>query len=134
VLPAGGARQQYRIVDAVLASESSRFYRWRDPRLIPPRVLPPQSLVVALTPLLDWRVIRALLDLRGRGFDLAVIEVDPVGLAAESRSRYGDDAWRAWLLARDATRARFLRAGCRVARWDREAPLTAVVEELAWTR
>jgi uncharacterized protein (DUF58 family) len=134
VLPSGGARQQYRIVDAVLASESSHFYRWRDPRLIPRRVLPPQSLVVALTPLLDWRVIRALLDLRGRGFDLAVIEVDPVALAAESRSRYGDDAWRAWLLARDATRARFRRAGCRVARWDREAPLTAVVEELAWTR
>ena len=51
VPPSGGARQQYRIVDAVLASESSRFYRPRDPRLIPRRILPPQSLVVALTPL-----------------------------------------------------------------------------------
>ena len=104
VLPSGGARQQYRIVDAVLASESSRFYRWRDPRFIPRRVLPPQSLVVALTPLLDWRVIRALLDLRGRGFDLAVIEVDPVALAAEARSRYGDDAWRVgcWRVTRRA--------------------------------
>ena len=59
-------------------------------------------------------MIRALLDLRRRGFDLAVIEVDPVALAAASRARYGDDAWRMWLLARDATRARFRRAGCRV--------------------
>jgi uncharacterized protein (DUF58 family) len=134
VLPSGGTRQQYRIVEATLASESARFYRWHDPRLIPRRVLPPQSLVVALTPLLDWRVIRALLNLRGRGFDLAVIEVDPVPFADEDRARYGDDAWRAWLLARDATRTRFRRAGCRIARWDREAPLTAVVEELAWTR
>jgi uncharacterized protein (DUF58 family) len=134
VLPSGSARQQYRIVDAVLATESSSFYRWHDPRLIPRRVLPPQSLVVALTPLLDWRVIRALLDLRGRGFDLSVIEVDPVSLAGGARARYGDDAWRAWLLARDATRARFRRAGCSLVCWDREAPLTAVVEELAWAR
>src|SRR5262249_36979853 len=67
VLPSTGARQQYRIVDAVLSSESARFHRWRDQGFIPRRVLPPQSLIVALTPLLDWRVNRALLDLRARG-------------------------------------------------------------------
>jgi uncharacterized protein (DUF58 family) len=134
VLPSGGAQQHYRIVEAVLASESARFYRWRDPRLIPNRILPPQSLLVALTPLLDWRVIRALLNLRARGYDLALIEVDPLELADAERARHGEEAWRVWLLQRELTRSRFRRAGCRVARWDAKAPLAATFEELAWTR
>ena len=40
--------------------------------------MPPKALVVALTPLLDDRVVRALLDLRGRGFDLVVLEISPL--------------------------------------------------------
>src|SRR5262249_58885848 len=94
VLPSTGARQHYRIVDAVLSSESARLFRWRDPRLIPRRVLPPQSLIVGLTPLLDWRVIRALLNLRARGFDLALIEVDPRRFADHARTMYGDETPR----------------------------------------
>ncbi len=128
VLPSGGARQQYRIVDAVLASESSRFYRWRDPRLIPRRVLPPQSLVVALTPLLDWRVIRALLDLRGRGFDLAVIEVSPIGFTEPGESESDKLAHRLWVLRRSEIRARYERLGVAVASWSDDAPLDAVLE------
>jgi uncharacterized protein (DUF58 family) len=134
VLPSAGARQHYRIIDAVLSSESSRLLRWRDLRLIPYRVLPPQSLIVALTPLLDWRVNRALLDLRARGYDLALIEVDPLRFAEHARTTYGEQAWRVWLLERELLRSRFQRAGVPVSRWDREAPLAAAVEELASTR
>jgi uncharacterized protein (DUF58 family) len=134
VLPSTGARQQYRIVDAVLSSESARLYHWRDPRLIPPRVLPPQSLIVALTPLLDWRVNRALLNLRARGFELALIEIDPLPFAEHARAVYGDEAWRVWLLERELIRNRFLRAGVLVARWNAGAPLAAVVEELTSKR
>jgi uncharacterized protein (DUF58 family) len=134
VLPSAGARQHYRIIDAVLSSESARSFRWRDPSLIPRRVLPPQSLVIALTPLLDWRVNRALLDLRARGYDLALIEVDPLRFAERARATYGEQAWRVWLLERELIRARFLRAGVPVRRWDGEAPLAAAVEELASTR
>lgn len=134
VLPSGGARQQYRIVDAVLGSESSTFYRWRDPRLIPQRILPAQSLLVALTPLLDWRVIRALLDLRGRGYDVAVIEVDPVRFVRRESGNVSEDARRLWLLEREFVRSRFRQAGCPVTRWDGEAALAGAVEELAWAR
>lgn len=134
VLPSTGARQHYRIVDALLSSESARLYRWRDPRLIPRRVLPPQSLIVALTPLLDWRVNRALLNLRARGFDLALIEVDPVPFVEHARAAYGDEAWRVWLLQRELIRSRFLRAGVPVGRWNAGAPLAPVVEELASKR
>ncbi len=134
VLPSTGARQHYRIVEAVLASESARLFRWRDPRLIPRRVLPPQSLIVGLTPLLDWRVIRALLNLRARGFDLALIEVDPRRFREHARTMYGDQTWRVWLLQRDVIRNRFLRAGVPVSRWDPAEPLAAVVEGLTSRR
>ena len=36
--------------------------------------------MLALTPLLDERSEAALLDLRGRGFDLVVIEISPLSL------------------------------------------------------
>jgi uncharacterized protein (DUF58 family) len=134
VLPSTGARQQYRIVDAVLSSETARLYRWRDPRLIPRRVLPPQSLVVALTPLLDRQVNRALLDLRARGFELALIEVDPLPFAEHARATYGDEVWRVWLLERELIRNRFLRAGVLVGRWSPGTPLAPVVEELTSRR
>jgi uncharacterized protein (DUF58 family) len=134
VLPSAGTRQHYRIIDAVLSSESSRLLRWRDLRLIPYRVLPPQSLIVAVTPLLDWRVNRALLDLRARGFDLALIEVDPVRFAERARATYGEQAWRLWLLERELLRHTFQRAGVPVSRWDGVAALAASVEELASAR
>ena len=134
VLPSAGARQHYRIIDAVLSSESARLFRWRDPSLIPRRVLPPQSLIVALTPLLDWRVNRALLNLRARGYDLALIEVDPLRFAEHARASHGEQAWRVWLLERELIRSRFLRAGVPVSRWNGDGPLAAAVEELASTR
>jgi len=133
VLPSAGARQHYRIIDAVLSSESARLFRWRDPSLIPRRVLPPQSLIVALTPLLDWRVNRALLDLRARGYDVALIEVDPLRFAERERASHGEQAWRVWLLERELIRSRFLRAGVPVSRWNGDEPLAAAVEELAST-
>ena len=50
--------------------------------------------MLAVSPLLDERATDALLDLRGRGFDLAVIEVSPVEYVAAGpepadRSRTG---------------------------------------------
>lgn len=134
VSPSSGPRQHYQIVDAVLSSESARLFRWRDPRLIPRRVLPPQSLIVGLTPLLDWRVNRALLNLRARGYDLALIEVDPRRFAQDARASYSEEAWRIWLLDRGVIRNQFLRAGVPVSRWDTETPLAGVVEELASKR
>ena len=55
--PAMGVRQQYRIVDALIETELARSYLSTSVDVIPRRVLPPQSLVIALTPLLDQRTI-----------------------------------------------------------------------------
>ena len=85
--PAMGMRQQYRIVDALIETELARSYFSTTVEVIPRRVLPPQALVIALTPLLDQRTITALLDLRARGFDLAVVDVSPIPYVAE-RARH----------------------------------------------
>ena len=77
LVPGMGAAQRYRIVDSLLETEIVFNYAWKDVSVIPSRTLPPQALVLAVTPLLDERSVAALLDLRARGYDLAVVEVSP---------------------------------------------------------
>lgn len=130
LLPATGPSQLYRIVDAVLNTEVVLNYAWKDVEVIPRRVLPPQALVVALTPLLDERATEALLDLRARGFDLAIIEISPVPFVEPGRGKTAEVAWRLWTLRREAARARFERTGVPVASWEEHVPLAAALEEV----
>ena len=129
LLPATGPRQLYRIVDAMLDTQIILSYAWQDLVVIPRRTLPPQALVVALTPLLDDRAATALLDLRARGFDLSVIEISPLALVRK-QGEIGDIAHRLWRLRRDAVRGRFERAGVPVAVWDDDSSLTVAMEEV----
>ncbi len=126
--PGMGATQKYRIVDALLESEIVFNYAWKDVSVIPARVLPPQALIVAVTPLLDDRAVEALADLRARRYDLAIIEVSPVGFAEPGESESDRLAHRLWVLRRDEIRARYERLGVAVASWSDDAPLDAVLE------
>jgi uncharacterized protein (DUF58 family) len=130
LLPGTGLLQLYRIVDSVLDTDVVLNYAWKDLEVIPRRTLPPQALVLALTPLLDDRATDALLDLRARGFDLALIEISPMPFTAPGRGKTGELAWRLWTLRRDAQRMRFERAGVPVATWDEHVPLAAAIEEV----
>ena len=130
LLPGTGLVQLYRIVDSVLDTDVVLNYAWKDLEVIPRRTLPPQALVLALTPLLDDRAADALLDLRGRGFDLALIEISPLPFAAPGRGKTAELAWRLWTLRRAAQRIRFERAGVPVATWDEQMPLSAALEEV----
>ena len=87
--------------------------------MIPRRTLPPNALVIALSPLLDQRSVGALLDLRARGYDLAVIDVSPVPFIARPQSGLDAVAYDIWALRRDALRHRLQRAGVAVAEWQR---------------
>jgi uncharacterized protein (DUF58 family) len=104
-----GARQLYRILDALFSSQVRPSFRWKGVTQVPRRLLPARALVIALTPLLDERGIAALLDLRARGYDLVVLEIAP---ATEGDSV----AMRLWRLHRDALRSRFEALGIPVAR------------------
>jgi len=126
--PGMGIAQRYRIVDALLESEIVFNYAWKDVSIIPARTLPAQALVLAVTPLLDDRAVEALVDLRARGYDLAIVEVSPVPFAAPAENEVDALAYRLWLLRRRELRSRYERLGVAVASWSDDASLDAVLE------
>ena len=125
-----GIVQLYRVLDSLLDAEIFLSYAWKDIDVLPVRTLPPRALVLALTPLLDDRSVRALIDLRARGFDLAVVEISPVPFAEPGKDELDRLAYRLWLLRREALRASYLRVGVPVVEWREGEPLQAALEEV----
>ncbi|HEY3764288.1 MAG TPA: DUF58 domain-containing protein [Gaiellales bacterium] len=132
--PGGGLRQQYQIVEALLQTDIVFSYAWKEASVIPRRTLPPNSLVIALTPLLDARGIQVLFDLRARGYDLAILEISPAVFVAPPRTDAQAVARRLWLLERELLRLRYRRLGVPVAEWRRSAPLQPILEEVTRSR
>ena len=125
-----GLVQLYRVLDSLLDAEIFLSYAWKNIDILPVRTLPPHALVIALSPLLDERSMRALVDLRARGFDLAVVDISPVPFVEPGRGPLDDLAYRLWLLRRDALRSSYLRLGVPVVEWRKETPLQAALEEV----
>ena len=130
LLPGSGLIQLYRIVDSLLDTEIILSYAWKGVDVIPPRTLPPKALIFAVTPLLDERAVTTLIDLRARGFDLAVLEVSPVAFASAATGEQEELAHRLWRLKRDALRARYQRFGVPVVEWQEGEPLEGALAEV----
>jgi uncharacterized protein (DUF58 family) len=132
VRPGSGRRQFERLADALLDAAVVFTYVTRDVDLIPPRILPPQALVLALSPLLDARFVRAATDLAARGFDLVVIAVSPVpaALSAVAPGRAVEVAARLWALERRAAVNDLRRRGLPVVEWDGVEPLDVALAPL----
>lgn len=129
--PATGIVQRYRIVDALLDAEIMLSYAWKDIDVVPRRTLPPQALVVALSPLLDERALAALADLRRRGFDVAVVEISPVPFAPHAGDEGDPLVERLWHLRRAARRTAFHSLGMPVVEWREDEALQGAIEEVA---
>jgi uncharacterized protein (DUF58 family) len=127
--PGMGTIQRYRLIETMLETGVEPTYVWRDVNLLPARILPPKAVVVGLTSLVDQRFVTALEDLRGRRFDVAVVEVDPVPLLHPGRSETDRIAYRLWLLEREVLRARLSALGIGVATWG-DSDLDTVLEEV----
>ena len=112
-----GVTQRYRLIETLIETGVEPTYTWRDVSVIPTRILPPASLVLGLTPLVDQRYIAALEDLRARRFDVAVVEVDPVRLVHPGPSATDSLAYRLWLLEREVVRARLVALGIGIGTW-----------------
>jgi uncharacterized protein (DUF58 family) len=125
VKPGSGRAHLQRLLDTLLDASVVFTYVTRDLDLVPPRILPPQALVVALSPLLDARFVRAATDLAARGFDLVVIAVSPVAAsrAAVAGGRVADLAARLWTLERRAQLDEYRRRGLTIVDWDGVSPL-----------
>ncbi len=126
--PGMGTSQRFRLVETLLETGVEPTYMWRDVNIIPARILPPKALILAITPLLDRRFVATMADLRARGFDLAVVEVDPVSFVEAGRTEPERLAYRLWLLDREVLRSRLARLGIAVARWGDDTELDAALE------
>jgi uncharacterized protein (DUF58 family) len=132
VRPGSGRAQLQRVLDTLLDASVVFTYVTRDVDLIPPRILPPQALIVALSPLLDARFVRAATDLAARGFDLVVIAVSPVASArsAVGGGRVADLAARLWSLERRVEYDELRRRGLTIVDWNGIEPLDAALATL----
>ena len=146
--PAHGMRQFYRIAELLL---QARYDSWATPDLdrIPRTALPPGTLVVALSPLLDPRGLAALTDLRRRGFPLIVVDTlrdeppptSPARFTAPLTGPFTAPftgrppaeaglALRLWRLDRAATRSALRGLGVPVLRWPDDAELDSTLASL----
>ncbi len=132
VRPGSGRIQFERILDGLIDAQPIFTYVRKDLARVPPRVLPPEALVVALTPLIDPRFVQALHDLAGRGFDLVVLTPDPVAITRATLVSSASDrlACRLWAIERRAQLAELRRARLTVLDWDPAEPLEAALEPL----
>jgi uncharacterized protein (DUF58 family) len=134
-VPTGlGAGHLHRVVEAVLDSEVVFTEADKGVEVIPTRALPPRAMVVALTPLLDDRVIRLVLDLRSRNFDIGVVECVPESFATAGPRDTDRLAWRLWLLEREEVRHALGSAGVAVVPRARGESVSIAVERLARLR
>ncbi|HJY99893.1 MAG TPA: DUF58 domain-containing protein [Streptosporangiaceae bacterium] len=126
--PAAGDRQFYRIAEMMLAARYDSFVT-PDVGRIPRTALPPGTLVVVFSPLLDPRGFGAISDLRQRGFPLIVVDTlrdePPAGTRADTRL-----ALRLWRLDRTATRAGLRALGIPVLQWSESTELDSVLAPL----
>lgn len=119
--PGPGNRQFYRIMDLMLA-EPAPFTRGGGIRRLPRAALPPGALIWVFTPLLDWRLIEAIRDLRERGFALLVVDVLNSGPPAAADT-LGRLARRIWLMEQEAIRFSLRELGIPLVHWDGQQSL-----------
>ena len=136
VRPGSGRPHFERLLDTLLRAEVTFTFVAKDLGVVPPRVLPPQALVIALSPLLDARFTAALDDLAGRGFDLIALAVDPVPItrAALRPTVLTDAACRLWAVERRLQLATLAVRGIRIAAWNPDEPVEVALSRVGQRR
>jgi uncharacterized protein (DUF58 family) len=127
VPPATGQLQLYRILDALLGTQTLFSYLTADIARIPPRVLPPGALIFVITTMLDTRIDVALHDLLARGFQCLLLIVSPAHVAPSSRrQRHHEATGRLWRLEMDLRLRELRRSGVPVVMQHSDDPLAGL--------
>ena len=122
-----GRTHAYRIADFLLDVNATFSYAWKHIEGLPRKTLPPEALVVAFSPLIDKRALRALQGIGAAGFSLIVIDVLNDNSIAPGPKPEDRVAHRVWKLQRSATRTRFRSAGIPVIPWSGRAGIEAAL-------
>jgi hypothetical protein len=139
VPPALGQFQLYRILDTLLETRTHFSYLTKDITLIPPRVLPPGSLIFVLTTFLDPRITIALRDLLARAFPLVLLVISPAyAMPAAPQPEQHEAITRLWRLETEWRLHEFRNLGVPVLLQESEDLLSAlhtgIARERLWQR
>jgi uncharacterized protein (DUF58 family) len=132
-IPPGSGRRQLDLMAEALVDVQPVFsWAEKEIRGIPPRVLPPGSTILAVSPLIDERAIGAIVDLRRRRHEIGVIEISPESWAPapDPRDETAMIARRLWAMQRAVRRTRLAAAGVPVVEWLEGDPLEPVLRQL----
>jgi uncharacterized protein (DUF58 family) len=134
--PGVGRAHLQRLLDQLLEATVVFSYVTRDLALVPRRVLPPQALVIAISPLVDERFLHAVQDLQARAFTVLLLTVSPVEVtrAMVQPSPVNDLTCRLWALEREAQLNTLRQQGFMVLEWSPEIPLELVFATLTQRR
>ena len=103
---------------------------------MPSRILPPEAMIIAISPLLDDRFVSAVTDLTARGFDVIVIAVSPIEPTRRgiSRSWLDEMGCRLWGIEWRDDIDELRQRGLVILEWPLGTPLDAVLAPLARLR
>jgi uncharacterized protein (DUF58 family) len=134
--PGVGRAHFQTLLDQLLEANVVFSYVTRDLALVPRRVLPPQALVIAISPLVDERFVYAVQNLRARAFTVLLLTVSPVAVmrTVVQPSAVNDLACRLWTLERVAQLDLLRQQGFAVLEWYPEMPLELVFAALTQRR
>jgi len=134
--PGMGRAHFQTLLDQLLEANVVFSYVTRDLALVPRRVLPPQALIIAISPLVDERFVYAVQNLRARAFTVLLLTVSPVAVmrAVVQSSAVNDLACRLWTLERAAQLGMLRQQGFAVLEWEPEMPLELVFAALTQRR
>jgi uncharacterized protein (DUF58 family) len=125
-----GRTHTYRIAEFVLDVNTTFSYAWKNIELLPPGTIPSSALVVAFSPLVDPRSVRALTDIGARGFSLVIINTLAEELIDPRPDPEGHLAYRVWKLQRQMGRDQFRSRGIPVVTWTGEEGVESVLRAI----
>ncbi|MDQ3987164.1 MAG: DUF58 domain-containing protein [Actinomycetota bacterium] len=125
-----GRLHAYRVADFLIDVGATFSFVWKEIELLPQRTLPPGAIVIAFSPLVDDRTMKALADLNQRGFFVYVINTLVEDRIAASEGPEGQLAYRAWRLQRTLKRDRLKEAGIPVVDWNGSDALEVAMSAL----
>jgi uncharacterized protein (DUF58 family) len=132
LLPAAGQLQMYRILDALLATQTHFSYLTADITRIPPRMLPAGALIFVITTMLDARIDVVLRDLLARACQLVLVIISPARVISVPRHRqHAEAAARLWRLQMDLRLHEFRRVGVPVVIQEADDPLDGLYSAMS---
>lgn len=116
--PGTGARHRYRILDMMVRGADAARLRRQESVItsLPRAALPPGSLVLVFSPLVDQRIVETVRNLCERGFTTLIIDV--LNTQPGDADRLSGLARRIWQLEQAAIRFSLRELGIPVVAWD----------------